>query len=112
MTQHKHQISQAYYFTPKHDLRVSGINSDYLKVITPNKIRLNGQLLRILFNVFSNRENNKHDSSCNEDTHVKQHLGRNDAENKTMRDLENCANAAREIGACGQTKSTNRKDET
>ncbi len=111
MTQYKYQISQAYFYTPKHDLRVSGINSDYLKVITPTKVRSHGQLLGNLFNVFSNRENNNHNSSCDADANVKQHSDSNGVKNKTLRDLENCANATREIGACGQTKSTNKTDE-
>jgi hypothetical protein len=107
MTQHKYQMSQAYYYTPKHGLRVSGINSDHLEVITPNIIRSHGQLRQILqnlFNVFSNGGNNKHDNSGDEGTNVKQHSDSNDVENNAMQDLENCANAARETGACGQYK--------
>ena len=110
MTQHKYQMSQAYYYTPKHDLGVSGIKSDLLEEVTPNKIRSQGQLRQILqniFNVFSNGENNTHDSSSEESTIVRQNTDSNDVETKTMRNLENCANAAREIGACGQTKWTN-----
>lgn len=114
MTQHKYQMSQAYYYTPKHGLDVSGINRDYLEVISPNKVRSNGQLRQLLgnlFNVFSNGENNTHDTYCDEDNNVKQHLDSSDVEKKTMQDLENCANAAREIGACGLYKWINKTDE-
>ena len=114
MTQHKHQMSQAYFYMPKHDLRISGINSDYLEVITPNKIRSHGQLSHILcnfFNIFSNWGNNNDDSSSDENAIVRQHLNSIDLEAKTLRDLENCANTAREVGACGQIKWINKTDE-
>lgn len=114
MTQHKHQMSQAYYYTPKRDLGVSGINSDYLEEFTPNTIRSHGQLrqiLRNLFNVFSDEENNTHDSSSEESTIVRQISDSNDVETKTLQALENCANVARGIGACGQNKWIDRKDD-
>lgn len=111
MTQHKHQMPQAYNYTPKHELRVSGLKSNYLEVIMPNNIRAHGRLLGNLFDVFSNRENNKHYISSDEDTNVEQHSGSNDVEKKNMQELENCANASREIGACGLYKWINKTDE-
>jgi len=115
MTQHKYQMSQTYYHTPKHDLGVSGINVDYIEVITPIKVREHGQLRQLLgnlFDVFSNKESIKYDSPCEEDTIIKQTSDNNEVENTAMLDLENCANVAREIGACGQNKLKNKSDET
>ena len=114
MTQHKYQMSRASYYTPKHDLGVSGINSDYLKVLTTIDNPSHGQLqkfLRSLFDIFSDGENVDHDISSDENTIVKQNLGSNDNETRSLQDLENCANAAREIGICGQHKRINRTDE-
>ncbi len=115
MTQNKYQMSQAYSYTPKSDLRFLAINSDYLELITPNKVRTCDQLrqsLHNIFNAFSHLENNKHESSCDKEINVQQGSESNDVQNKTMRDLEKCANAAREIGVCGQIKWINKTDET
>jgi hypothetical protein len=114
MTQHKYQMSQAYYLAPKHNLRVTEINHDYLKETSAIKSNSRGQIGKVLqhfLKLFANEEHSKHTSANDENIILKQHSTDNDDETRTLQDLETCANAAREIGACGQYKWINRKDE-
>jgi len=114
MTQHKYQMSQAYYLAPKHNLRVTEINPNYLKETTAINNNSRGQVGNVLqhfLKLFANEEQSKHTSANDENIILKQNSIGNDDETRTLQDLENCANAAREIGACGQYKWINRKDE-
>ena len=114
MAQHKYQMSQAYYLTPKHNLGVSDINSNYTNVITPNKVSKQGQIRQLLGNLFiafTKEDSIKNNSSWEEATIIKELSNNNTVENSAMRDLENCANAAREIGACGQSKLRHKRNE-
>lgn len=115
MKQYKYQMSQANYYTPKHNLRVPGIYNDYINEPTLIKNRTHGQLQRFLlnlFNIFSSEENNKPAGSGDENIIVTQNPDDNNGATKSLADLENCANVARGIGACGQYKGTNKTDES
>ncbi|GJM04485.1 MAG: hypothetical protein DHS20C09_04760 [marine bacterium B5-7] len=98
MTQQKYKIMRAHYYMPKHHLSIFDIDNNYLEGVASNEARSHGQLRQTLQNVFSVF------STGEDNTIAKQNADNTNAETKVLRDIENCANAAREIGVCGQNR--------
>ena len=62
------------------------------------------QTLRNIFPVFTTKKHNQQNDTGDKNTAAKQISDSKNITINFLRDIENCANAAREIGVCGQNK--------
>jgi hypothetical protein len=114
MTQNKSQMLEAHYNEPRYSLSNTAFDVDYRQHSTPGRSRSHGhlsKLLQSLRGVFINEKTNL-DNSANNDINVANAKTEiKDDETQTLRDLEICANAARETEACGQYEWVKSSDE-
>lgn len=105
MTYNKTHMAKIHFPLGKRPLTVSHTDfislqqNDYFKTEKQGLVK---SFIRRIHNLFTDKENKQHDIAVEQSTFNQLQTIDVDKETQSLNDLENCANAAREIGICGQ----------